>query len=39
MKRFLQALLFFVAMGLLWEALFRARLWSPVLVPSPVMVG
>ncbi len=39
MKRFLQALLFFVAMGLLWEALFRARLWSPVLVPSPVTVG
>jgi len=39
MKRFFQALLFFVAMGLLWEALFRARLWSPVLVPSPVTVG
>jgi len=39
MKRFFQALLFFVAMGLLWEALFRARLWSPVLVPAPVTVG
>jgi NitT/TauT family transport system permease protein len=35
MKRTLKALLFFAALLLAWEALFRARIWSPVLVPSP----
>ncbi len=39
MKRLAQALLFFVALGLVWEALVRARIWSPVLVPSPLTVG
>lgn len=39
MKRFAQALLFFAALGLVWEGLFRARIWSPVLVPSPLTVG
>ncbi len=39
MRRLLSALLFFAALLLLWEGLCRARLWSPVLVPSPVSVG
>ena len=39
MKRFLQALLFFVGLAVVWEALYRARIWSPVLVPSPFTVG
>jgi NitT/TauT family transport system permease protein len=39
MKRRLKALLFFVAALAVWEALFRAKLWSPVLVPSPFSVG
>jgi NitT/TauT family transport system permease protein len=39
MKRFAQALLFFAVLGVVWEALVRARIWSPVLVPSPLTVG
>jgi len=39
MKRFGQAVLFFAALALVWEALVRARVWSPVLLPSPVTVG
>ena len=39
MKRRLKALLFFVVALAVWEALFRAKLWSPVLVPSPFSVG
>jgi NitT/TauT family transport system permease protein len=34
MKRFLLAAAFFAALILLWEALFRAKIWSPVLLPS-----
>src|SRR5262249_38178495 len=29
----------FVALLAIWEALFRAKIWSPVLVPSPIEVG
>ena len=39
MKRPLQALLFFLLALAVWEALFRAQIWSPVLVPSPFSVG
>src|SRR5947208_15758031 len=35
MKRFLLAAAFFAVLLLLWEAAFRARIWSPVLLPSP----
>src|SRR5467141_1871338 len=38
MKRFLLAAGFFVVLLLLWEAAFRARIWSPVLLPSPRQV-
>jgi len=39
MKRFLSAAAFFGALLVLWEALVRARIWSPVLVPSPITVA
>src|SRR6201984_1857295 len=39
MKRFLLAALFFAFLLLIWEALFRARIWSPVLLPSPRQVA
>lgn len=39
MKRRLPTVLFFLVALAAWEALFRAKLWSPVLVPSPVSVG
>lgn len=39
MKRFLVAVLFFTVMISFWEALVRAGIWSPVLVPSPLSVG
>src|SRR6266513_983758 len=39
MKRFLSAALFFVALLLLWHLVFRAHIWSPVLLPSPVSVA
>ncbi|PYJ78617.1 MAG: ABC transporter permease, partial [Verrucomicrobia bacterium] len=39
MKRFLLAAAFFAALLLLWEAAFRARIWSPVLLPSPWQVA
>ncbi|HNC24211.1 MAG TPA: ABC transporter permease [Opitutaceae bacterium] len=39
MNRTLRAVLFFVAAVAAWEVLFRARIWSPVLVPSPLTVG
>src|SRR3954449_3425000 len=39
MKRFLLAALFFVVLLLIWEALFRAKIWSPVLLPSPRQVA
>src|SRR6266480_253170 len=38
MKRFLLAAAFFAALVLLWEAAHRARIWSPVLLPSPSQV-
>lgn len=39
MKRFLNAALFFAFMVLLWHLAFQAKLWSPVLLPSPLQVG
>jgi NitT/TauT family transport system permease protein len=39
MKRFAYAAAFFAALLALWEACFRAEIWSPVLVPSPLSVG
>jgi NitT/TauT family transport system permease protein len=39
MKRFLLAALFFAFLLLIWEALFRAKIWSPVLLPSPRQVA
>lgn len=39
MNQTLRAVLFFVAAVAAWEVLFRARIWSPVLVPSPLTVG
>jgi len=39
MKRFLSAALFFVALLFLWQAVFRAKIWSPVLLPSPLQVA
>lgn len=39
MKRALTAVGFFVALLALWELLFRLKLWSPVLLPSPEDVG
>src|SRR5438093_12490228 len=39
MKRFLLAAVFFFVLILLWEALYRAKIWSPVLLPSPWQGG
>ena len=39
MKRFLLAALFFAVLLLIWEVLFRAKIWSPVLLPSPRQVA
>jgi sulfonate transport system permease protein len=39
MKRWLVAVLFFVALLAAWEVLVRRGVWSPVLVPSPFEVG
>jgi NitT/TauT family transport system permease protein len=39
MKRFLKVILFFAGLVLVWQALCLARIWSPVLVPSPANVG
>src|SRR5207249_4102647 len=38
MKRFLLAAAFFAVLLLVWEAAYRARIWSPVLLPSPWQV-
>ena len=38
MKRFLLAAAFFAALVLVWDAAYRARIWSPVLLPSPWQV-
>jgi NitT/TauT family transport system permease protein len=39
MKRAAKALVFFAGLVALWEALYVARLWSPVLLPSPLSVA
>lgn len=39
MRRTITAILVFVALLAIWEALVRAKIWSPVLVPSPLEVG
>ena len=39
MKRFLFATAFFVFLLLIWDAAFRAKIWSPVLLPSPWQVA
>ena len=39
MKRFLLEVAFFALLLLIWEAAFRARIWSPVLLPSPRQVA
>ena len=38
MKRFLLAAAFFAVLVLLWEVAYRAKIWSPVLLPSPRQV-
>jgi NitT/TauT family transport system permease protein len=38
-KPSLVTILFFVALILIWEALFRSGIWSPILLPSPVSVA
>jgi NitT/TauT family transport system permease protein len=38
MKRFLLAAAFFAVLVLFWEAAYRAKIWSPVLLPSPAQV-
>jgi NitT/TauT family transport system permease protein len=38
MKRLLLAAAFFAVLALLWEAAYRAKIWSPVLLPSPGQV-
>ncbi|MFA5266008.1 MAG: ABC transporter permease subunit, partial [Opitutaceae bacterium] len=39
MRRTLQAIVFFTVLIAVWEALVRAEIWSPVLVPSPGSVA
>ena len=39
MNRTLRVLLFFLLVVVGWEILFRLRIWSPVLVPSPLSVA
>ncbi len=39
MKRFFLSLLFFAGLLLLWDVLVRVRIWSPVLLPSPLKVA
>jgi NitT/TauT family transport system permease protein len=39
MKRFLSAVAFFAILVVVWEAFVRLKVWSPVLVPSPSLVG
>jgi len=39
MKRFAKAAAFFLALLTAWELLVRAKVWSPVLVPSPLSVA
>jgi NitT/TauT family transport system permease protein len=39
MRRFLSAAGFFVLLVLLWQWLFELKIWSPVLLPSPIQVA
>jgi len=39
MKRWLIVVAFFVLLLAIWEGLFQMRIWSPVLVPSPLSVA
>jgi NitT/TauT family transport system permease protein len=39
MRRQLLAILFFVLLAAVWQALYWAEIWSPVLLPSPVSVA
>jgi NitT/TauT family transport system permease protein len=39
MKRFVLSMLFFAGLVALWEAAYRAKIWSPVLLPSPWQVA
>lgn len=39
MKRFLLAAGFFAVLLLIWEVLYRAKIWSPVLLPAPAQVA
>ncbi|MFL6530155.1 MAG: ABC transporter permease [Chthoniobacterales bacterium] len=39
MKRALSIVAFFAALILLWYLIYRARIWSPVLLPSPLQVA
>ncbi len=39
MKRLVLAVLFFAILLGLWEAAYRAKIWSPVLLPSPQQVA
>jgi NitT/TauT family transport system permease protein len=39
MKRFFSAAGFFVVLILIWQWAFQAKIWSPVLLPSPVQVA
>ncbi len=39
MKRFTYAAAFFALLIITWEMLVRARVWSPIVLPSPSMVG
>ena len=38
MKRFFLAVAFFALLVLLWDGLYRMKVWSPVLLPSPAQV-
>ena len=38
MKRFFLAAAFFAVLVLLWDGAYRAKIWSPVLLPSPGQV-
>ncbi len=39
MKRFVSAAAFFGGLIILWQLLYDAHIWSPVLVPSPIYVA
>ena len=38
MKRILFSVIFFAVLIALWEGAFRAKIWSPVLLPAPIQV-